>query len=170
LNEIRLEPLSESHLGPLTALIADPEVQRYTLIPVPAPPDFARSWIGGYEQGWRDGTRAGFAIVSAGGEFLGVALAVRIDQEAGTVELGYIVAPEVRGRGVASRALELLTEWAFAELGALRIELRISADNIASSRVAARAGYVREGVLRSTHFKRGMRDDTEIWSRLPTDP
>jgi hypothetical protein len=33
-----------------------------------------------------------------------------------------------------------------------------------------RAGYVREGVLRSLHFKGELRDDTIIYSRLPTDP
>jgi RimJ/RimL family protein N-acetyltransferase len=80
-----------------------------------------------------------------------------------------VVAPEARGRGVARRALELLTDWTFSELGVERIELRIAADNPASSRVAERAGYVREGVLRSVHFKEGIRTDQEIWSRLRSD-
>ena len=50
-----------------------------------------------------------------------------------------------------------------------RLELLISVGNDASKRVAARCGYVREGVLRSHHFKGGVREDTEIWSRLPSD-
>ena len=52
----------------------------------------------------------------------------------------------------------------------LRLELFISTDNVASKRVAERSGYVREGVLRSLHFKQDVREDTEIWSRLATDP
>jgi RimJ/RimL family protein N-acetyltransferase len=94
----------------------------------------------------------------------------RFDSEARTAELGYVVARNARGRGVASAALGLLTEWAFADLAALRLELMISVENEASKRVAERCGYVREGVLRSMHFKQGLREDTEIWSRLPTDP
>jgi RimJ/RimL family protein N-acetyltransferase len=169
LGEIRLEPFSEAHLAPVSRLVEDPDVQRYTLVPVPPPPNFARRWLGRYQDGRKDGTREGFAIVGDDGTFLGLALAFRIDREERTVELGYVVAPKARGRGVARRALELLTEWALSELGALRIELRISVDNPASSRVAERAGYVREGILRSVHFKQGIREDVEVWSRLPDD-
>jgi RimJ/RimL family protein N-acetyltransferase len=35
--------------------------------------------------------------------------------------------------------------------------------------VAERAGYVYEGTLRSVHFKQGIRQDMEVWSRLPDD-
>ena len=63
-----------------------------------------------------------------------------------------------------------MTEWAFAELGLIRIELLISVENAASKKVAERCGYVREGVLRSIYLKPGLREDTEIWSRLATDP
>jgi RimJ/RimL family protein N-acetyltransferase len=168
---IRLEPLGESHLGPLAALVADPDVQRFTRVPVPVPPGFPRTWLGLYEEGRRAGTREAFAVVDAGtGAFLGLAVAARIDREARTAELGYVVAPAARGRGVATEALRRLTEWAFSTLGALRLELLIGADNEPSKRVAARCGYVREGVLRSLHVKQGRREDTEIWSRLPTDP
>ena len=104
------------------------------------------------------------------GDFLGVALAPRIDREARTLELGYVVAPAARGRGIATEALRLLTAWSFDEIHALRVELFISAENEASKTVAARCGYVREGVLRSAHVKEGLREDTEIWSRLPGDP
>jgi RimJ/RimL family protein N-acetyltransferase len=166
---IRLEPLAAPHLEPVEAMLADPDVQRFTRVPVPVPVDFAASWITRYERGGIDGTAHGFAIVDGGGAFLGVALAVRIEAEARSAELGYIVAPHARGRGVASRALALLTDWALSELGALRIELWISVANEASKRVAERCGYVREGVLRSVWFKQDVRDDFEIWSRLPSD-
>jgi len=51
-----------------------------------------------------------------------------------------------------------------------RLELRISVDNVASKRVAERCGYTRDGVLRSLYVKEGLREDTEVWSRLPGDP
>ena len=170
MNTLRLELLSDAHLAGVAALVADPEVLRFTRVPTPVPPDFAHTWIGRYEEARRDGTREAFAVVDGDGSFLGLAMAPVIDREGRTAELGYVVAPEARGRGVATQALRLLTEWAFAELGALRLELHISVDNEPSKRVAANCGYVREGVLRSVHVKQGVRADTEIWSRLPGDP
>jgi RimJ/RimL family protein N-acetyltransferase len=167
---IRLEPLDRAHLDLLAAVAADPEVRRFTRVPEPVPPGFAELWLGRYEDGRREGTRVGFAIAEGDGTLVGLAFAPRLDREARTAELGYVVVREARGRGVATEALRLLTEWAFAEAGMLRLELLIAPDNNASKRVAERCGYVREGLLRSFHVKQDLREDTEIWSRLRGDP
>jgi RimJ/RimL family protein N-acetyltransferase len=166
---IRLEPLSEAHLEGLEELVRDAEVQRFTRIPSPCPPGFAKTWIATYEAARRDETKEAFAVVGEDGGFLGVAVAPRIDRKARTAELGYTVSPQARGRGVATEALRLLTAWAFEELDVLRLELLISVANDASKRVAGRCGYVHEGILRSLHVKQDLREDTEIWSRLATD-
>jgi RimJ/RimL family protein N-acetyltransferase len=164
---IELELFSEKHVPGVAAMLDDPSLLRFTRVPEPAPADFASIWVTRYAEARREGTREAFAIVEDG-EFLGLALAPTIDRETLTAELGYVVAPSARGRGVASEALRRLTEWAFGE-GMLRIELLISADNAASKKVAERCGYVREGVLRNAYLKPGRREDTEIWSRLATD-
>ena len=165
----RLEPLSAEHVDGLDAIAMDPEVQRNTYVPSPPPADFGKSWLERYEQGREDGTREGFAIVDAeDGSFLGIAVAVRIDEEANEAELGYILAPEARGRGAATEALRQLTEWGFAR-GFQRLELRGDADNVASRRVAERCGFTLEGILRSVYFKEGRRTDMFIYSRLPGD-
>ncbi|HJU36984.1 MAG TPA: GNAT family N-acetyltransferase [Gaiellaceae bacterium] len=166
---VRLEPFGERHIGALEDMLDDPELLRFTRLPEPVPPGFAQTWLAGYEEGRTDGSRDAFAIVDADGVFLGLALAPRIEHDARTAELGYVVAPAARGRGVATEALRQLTEWAFSEQGMLRLELLISVENAASKRVAEHCGYVREGVLRSLHVKEGVREDTEIWSRLATD-
>jgi len=151
-------------------MLDDPDILRFTRIPEPSPPGFARAWLERYEEGRAEGTREAFAVVDEDGHLLGLAVAPTIDRETRTAELGYIVAPAARGRGVATAALRELTEWAFSELGMLRLELQISPGNTASKRVAERCGYVLEGVLRSHYFKQGRREDTELWSRLPADP
>jgi RimJ/RimL family protein N-acetyltransferase len=168
---VRLEPLSEAHLPGIEDLLADGDVLRFTRVPEPVPDDFATAWLAFYDEGRREGTREAFAVVDADDRrFLGLALAPRVNREEQTAELGYVVSASARGRGVATEALRLLTEWAFTELRAVRIELWIDVFNEASMRVAERCGYVREGVLRSVYFKQGRRHDFEIWSRLPTDP
>ena len=167
---IRLEPLGDEHRPLLRALVADTATQRFTRIPVPTPPEFPERWLAGYVAGREDGTRVGFAVVDdRTGERVGIAFAPTIEPEAATAELGYAVTPGARGRGVATAALSLLTDWALSELGAERLELRISVENGASKRVAERCGYVREGVLRSVFVKAGVREDTEVWSRLASD-
>jgi RimJ/RimL family protein N-acetyltransferase len=167
---IALEPLARGHMPGVERLLGDPEVLRFTRVPEPPPTGFAESWYSRYESGRRDGTREGFAIVDGAGEFLGLALVPRIDREAQTAELGYIVAAAARGRGVATEALRLLTSWAFEKRGAVRLELLIGVENEPSKRVAERSGYRREGLLRSVYLKQGRRENTEIWSRLRDDP
>jgi RimJ/RimL family protein N-acetyltransferase len=103
-----------------------------------------------------------------GDRYLGAIVLLRWENEIG--ELAYVVAPEARGRGLARRAVQLLGDWAFAELGLQRLQLRIDPRNAASRAVAERAGYQHEGDLRSAYVVRGNRADVSMYSRLPGDP
>ena len=166
---IRLVPLGEQHVPALSRALEDGEIVRNTRVPEPPPPGFAATWLARYEEGRRTGEREAFAVESKSGEFLGVALSPKIERETQTAELGYVVVPDARGRGVASEALRQLTEWAFEELGMIRLELVIAVHNEPSKAVARRCGYEREGVLRSVYFKQARREDVEIWSRIAED-
>jgi RimJ/RimL family protein N-acetyltransferase len=170
MSPVRLEPLNDAHVGAVAAMLADPDVLRFTRVPDPTPDGFAQEWLATYEAGRRDGTREAFAAIDPGGRFVGLGLAFGIDRNDGEAELGYIVAPEARGRGLGTAILRALTDWAFAEAGVQRLRLVIDVENPGSLRVAERTGYVREGVLRSVHFKGGRRIDAVLLSRLPTDP
>ncbi len=166
---VRLEPLTRDDEGEMDAIARDAEVARFTYVPVRPTRGFARSWIERYLQGWEEGALAGFAVRESGGSaFLGFAGVVRFDADGREGEIGFIVAPAARGRGVATRALVLLSSWAL-QAGLLRVELRIDVENTGSIRVAERAGFVREGVLRSAHFKQGLRSDIAVYSLLPGD-
>ena len=120
---------------------------------------FAANWVARYERGWAEGSRAGFAILDGDGAIVGFAGIFGLDDPGAEGEIGYLVAAEARGQGIAGRSVALLTRWGFDELGLERIELRIDTDNVASARVAERAGYRLDGVLRSKHFKEGLRTD-----------
>ena len=170
MSPVRLEPLNDAHVGAVAAMLADPDVLRFTRVPDPTPDGFAQEWLATYEAGRRDGTREAFAAIDPGGRFVGLGLAFGIDRNDGEAELGYIVAPEARGRGLGTAILRALTDWAFAEAGVQRLRLVIDVENPGSLRVAERTGYVREGVLRSVHFKGGRRIDAVLLSRLATDP
>ena len=117
---IRLELFAAEHLPAFAALAADPDVLRFTRFPAEPPPDFAERWLAGYEEHRAAGTREAFAIVEDG-VFVGFAVAVGIDRTTQTVELGYAVAPQARGRGIASETLRQLSDWALAQ-GMERLE------------------------------------------------
>ena len=90
--------------------------------------------------------------------------------ESGIGEIAYVVAPAARGRGIATSVVRLLSEWAFVELGLERLQLSIHPANVASRRVAEKAGYQYEGTLRATKVIRGSRVDSMMFSLLPGDP
>ena len=96
----------------------------------------------------------------------GVSLFGFVDGRAG---IGYWLAPEARGRGVATRSVRLVAPWAFEELRVARLELTCGPDNVASQRVAQRCGFMREGLLRSHMPFKGGRRDTVLFSLLTHD-
>jgi RimJ/RimL family protein N-acetyltransferase len=168
-DRIRLQPLSQDDVPDMFGLVDDPDVMRFTRVPAGADEEFVSWWIGRYESGWQEGTRAGFAVRDHDGAFLGFAAVVDLDLEHHEGELGYMIVPAARGRGAALPALELLNSWCFDDLGLIRAELRIDVANTPSLRIAERAGYRQEGVLRNVHVKDELRCDLSIWSRLASD-
>ena len=80
-------------------------------------------------------------------------------------EISYQVFGEQHsGKGYATEALGLLTEYLFSTKLMDRLQLTIHPDNLASQRVAEKCGYTREGVMRSLGFIDGRFHDIEMWS------
>lgn len=121
------------------------------------------------EQARLRGEELNLAIVNATdpSQVWGGASVYDVDPREARAAVGYWLARDVRGRGVATRTLRLLAQWAFERLSVSRLELTCAPDNVASQRVAERCGFSREGVLRShIRFKDGRRD-TMVFSLLP---
>jgi RimJ/RimL family protein N-acetyltransferase len=164
-DRIALRRWREADAPAVHAACQDPEILRWIpVIPRPYTLEHARAFVTG---------ASGF-----GPHQFAMLLDDRIVGSIGLQEsttrsavLGYWCVPEVRGRGIATRALRLLTRYGFEELGLERLELTVDPDNVASQRVAEKAGFTREGVLRShTLHPDGRRRDAILYSRLPADP
>jgi RimJ/RimL family protein N-acetyltransferase len=157
----------------VAALDGDVEVQRWLdAIPQPYTEADARAWLSQTRHAWRDGAGAPFAVVDhATGRLLG-GIGLRWNDRVNAVgEVGYWARADVRGRGVTTRALKLVAEWALRSAGCERLVLRADTRNVPSQRVAERAGFAREGVERSARFspRQGRRVDFVVYSRLPED-
>lgn len=83
--------------------------------------------------------------------------------------IGYWLLPEARGKGLATRAVRLVSRWALLELGLARLALLTEPANVRSRRVAERCGFRLEGVLRSVAEIDGRRVDYCSFSLLPGD-
>jgi RimJ/RimL family protein N-acetyltransferase len=142
------------------------------MVPQPYTVQDARAYIAAARAAWTDGTGAMFAVADARSDAvlgsIGVRLAVPEDQ---TAEVGYWMSAEARGRGATTRALVLVSRWALNDGWVQRLQLRADVQNVASQRVAEKAGFVREGVLRSAHFspRQNRRLDWVMYSLLPAD-
>ncbi len=165
---IALERLTREHLPEVVQACQDPEIARWTLVPFPYTEADAAAWLTLADEGWRTGREATFAIVEISTDALLGSIGIRVPEWPVT-DLGYWVASSARGRGIAVRAVRLLAAWAFEELGSVRVEILTDVANRASQRVAEKAGFSREGVLRQKLEVKGRRSDCVIFSLLPAD-
>ncbi|MGE0703226.1 MAG: GNAT family N-acetyltransferase [Vicinamibacterales bacterium] len=133
----------------------------------------ARSWLGLQVRGFEEGTAFQFAILAKDGRYLGAVGLNEIDRLNRKANLGYWVRSAATGRGVATAAVRALRDWAFERTALIRLEILIAAGNVASHRVAERAGAIREGVLRRRLVLHDVAHDATMFSitrDLPVQP
>ena len=94
---------------------------------------------------------------------------MRLTLADGLGEVGYWLLPEGRGRGVATRTLRAVCDWAFDSVGLHRLELVHSVDNPDSCGVAQRAGFALEGTARERMLHGDGWHDMHIHARLAGD-
>jgi len=159
-----------SDVPQIVAMCSEPDVIRFTSVPVPYDADDARLWLDLHPARLAAGDGAAFAITEGGDELPVGSIGVRVMHDQGIAETGYHVVEARRGRGLATAALRLIARWTFAELPVARLQLTTHLDNPGSQRVAEKAGFTREGILRAWADQRGERPDLVMWSLLPGDP
>jgi RimJ/RimL family protein N-acetyltransferase len=130
---------------------SDRELSRYIPgIPYPYSQSDARAFIEHAGQGWAEGTGAAFVIADAAtGDGWGTIGLHLYPADAELAEVGYWLRREAWGHGAATTAVRLVAGWAFGELRIGRLNLQTAPENLASQRVAERAGFTREGLLRA---------------------
>jgi len=106
------------------------------------------------------------AVDVRSGDVVGGGTLHHLDSERKIVEIGYFVLPHARRRGIATTIAHLLSQHAFS-LGIERVAAYVNVGNVASERVVERAGFTREGVVRSMPKPDGRRVDKTLYSLLP---
>lgn len=170
---VALRRPTEGDLDDIVTACQDPEIPRFTRVPSPYDRANAETFLANNADAWSDesaGRELSFVITDQANDRVLGAIGLRRSPDRGAAEVGYWLAADARGHGYVSRAVRLLTGWAF-ELGFERVELFTDPTNEPSQAVAVRCGFTREGVLRS-YFEhpRSGRTDVVMFSLLPSDP
>ncbi len=164
---VRLREWRPADVADMTAACRDPEIARWTMVPDDYREADARAFIAGRDAARRAGEALDAAVVDAvDGGLLGAVALTALDWRHERAEVGYWVAPWARGRGVATRAVRLLAAWTFTYTEIGRLDLMTYIGNAASERVAERAGFVREGVLRGFYLAKDGRRDVTMFGLL----
>lgn len=103
---------------------------------------------------------------AATGGFLGGIGLYRINERHRRGEVGFWLTPQARGRGLGSRAVRLITSWAFDSIGFERVELTTTPDNAATRALALSLGFTEEGTMRARNLERGRRVDVVMFAVL----
>ncbi|HKU67628.1 MAG TPA: GNAT family protein [Candidatus Baltobacteraceae bacterium] len=143
----------------------NPSVSRYLTDRFPNPYTLqdAYAWID-LNQARRSNTN--FAITVGGSVAGGIGYELGAYEMRLTATIGYWLAEPFWGRGIATAALMQLTSYAFEMHGLRRISSVVMSPNLASARVLEKAGYVREGVLRSGAVKHGTVYDLLLYATV----
>jgi RimJ/RimL family protein N-acetyltransferase/nitrite reductase/ring-hydroxylating ferredoxin subunit len=168
---IALRPFRAEDAPAITAACRDAETQRWVpIIPIPYEEADARRFILLTLQAWHDGSGYEFAIVDAATDrYLGT-VGLHLGPNARRHAIGYQVVPEARGNGYATRAVRLMTRWAFEQLKIERLALWTLPGNGPSQAVAERAGFRYEGLARNWESDReDLPLDAVMYSMTPED-
>ncbi len=165
--DLLLRPWARTDADTLLAAFSDPAIQHWHARTVDSRPE-AVALIGSYQQAWREETAAQWAVAEPGGEVTGRIALRAIDLVQGCAEVAYWVLPAARGRGIAATATKAVSGWAFG-IGLHRLELDHSVANLASCRVAEKAGFAYEGTKRGAALHTDGWHDMHLHARISGD-
>lgn len=117
-----------------------------------------------------DASRGSFAIVTRGTETLvGRIRYFELNPRNRSAEIGYVLAPDGRGKGFAKEAIRLLAGFLFDGLGLNKVYAQTASFNTSSIKLLESSGFQRDGVLREHHLYQGVLHDDHLYSLLLRD-
>jgi RimJ/RimL family protein N-acetyltransferase len=162
-----LRPPDATDAGDARDMLLDPDVAQWN--PGPSEPTLeeARDWLLRSAQ-WSE-SYVGWSVHDPedAGRYVGNAFLFQIDQDQLMGSVAYRTAPWARGRGVATAAVEAMTDFAFRVLGLERLSLPHAVANVASCRIAEKTAFLLEGTeVGGYRDEQGVRWDSHVHGLL----
>jgi RimJ/RimL family protein N-acetyltransferase len=163
---LMLRPWHLDDVSAVFGICQDPAIQEFTTVPVPYTKEIAELWIRSSPQKYLEREKISLAGVRNGELVLSVSLH-GIHEFDHVGEIGYWVSPFARGEGLASHAVEMLADFAFA-IGFRRLTAKTLPENLASQKTLLNAGFELETVLRDAMTKRdGAQTNSVLFAKFP---
>jgi RimJ/RimL family protein N-acetyltransferase len=168
---VLVRPLTVADAGPVDEVFGDRLTQRWLPFPADFGPIDGRSWcteMAAERRAMGFGDHYGI-IRREDEQLVGCAWTKRTDWPARSTEVSFAVAPEARGYGFAAEAVDGLAIELIMRHDFQRIEMRVASGNTSSRRVAEKAGFSYEGLLRNAGHVHSGRVDLQMWSLVAAD-
>lgn len=169
-DRVRLRPVEERDLEALERIDTDPAISEpFEWRGFRDPRARRRRWE---ENGYLGNEDSLLIVALPDGTVAGIVVwkSIATSGPRGCLQVGILLFPEHRGKGLGTTAQRLLAEYLFSTTLANRLEATTEVDNVAEQRALEHAGFVREGVLRGRGFIRGHWRDGVMYARLRDDP
>ena len=161
-----LRPFNAGDVPVLVGAYLEPSIQQWHVASLT---DFeAEEWIASRHEQWRDEALVNWAV-TVDSTVVGRIGLKSIDLDQGIAEITYWVLAEHRRNGYARRAVAVVTDWAFDDLGLHRIELTHSTQKTPSCKVAESSGYQLEGTMRLAGRHSDGWHDMHLHARIASD-
>jgi RimJ/RimL family protein N-acetyltransferase len=153
---VTLRAHTPADIEPMYEMATDPQAVEWTAIPSPYIHEMAEQFAFNLmPRGWNDGTHRGWAI-EANDDDGAARFAGNIDiRQTPIADIGFVLHPWARGRGLMVRAVRLAIDWAFSEGGIEIVHWGSHVGNEASLRVAHATGFALHGTTPGMLHERG---------------
>ena len=168
LDEYKLRPIVDSDADVVIPSLNDEAMVKWMQMPSP----YTEVEFQAAQKRWKNRELAGWSMewgIEKDGVLQGRIAVHHTDWIEKRTEIGYLTFPQSRGKGVMPTVLRSLVEFLFEEYKFERIEVRTDTRNVASRRVAEKAGFTLEGILRRNYINGGEITDDAIYAMIRSD-
>jgi ribosomal-protein-alanine N-acetyltransferase len=157
----------ETDVDFVLSVTADPLIPLISQVPRKPDPAGALAFVDAQTARIEDGRGWAWAVaLPETGEVVGYVGALWVARPAGRASIGYWTRAARRRAGTTADAVAAAARWLLAEGGVARLEAYVEPWNAGSARVAEKAGFEREGLMRSFAVIGGERRDALLYARI----
>ncbi|EEM16877.1 N-acetyltransferase [Bacillus pseudomycoides] len=167
-----LRKIEEVHLQELYSIYDNDKVFEYCGIIPKHNLQTVRKMIGHFDRDYHKKSRIKWGIFqkNQSDKLVGIIESMDFNQKVNMVSIGYFLAEDYWGKGIATESVRMVVKFLFEEVNVNRIQAEVMPVNEVSKKVLLKNGFIKEGVLRQASLWSGKGViDLEIYGILKED-